>query len=176
MASRSIDDLDPSFRLKAKRFEIICADAGVDLLIYCTLRSFDEQAILYRQSRTLARIKEKARELSDVHGRSDLAKILLDVGPQSGPHVTNAAPGQSLHNYGLALDGTLLVGGKPLWHDTEGGGAAESEHDERMWQIYGELADMAGMEWAGHWIGFREYPHCQQSGARWQDLITRRAA
>ena len=115
MSSRSLDTLDPGTRHKAERFLSLADDATLDVLIYCTLRTTEEQAILYRQSRPLSKIKIKAHELSDTYGRSDLAKILLDVGPQHGAHVTNAGPGQSLHNYGYAFDGVPLRHGKPVW-------------------------------------------------------------
>jgi len=32
------------------------------------------------------------------------ARVLKEVGPQTGPHITNARPGESYHQYGLALD------------------------------------------------------------------------
>jgi len=162
--SRRIEDLDSGTRAKAERFLVLTEEAGLDVLIYCTLRTFTDQAILYRQSRTLSVIKKMAHELSDTYGRSDLANILLEAGPQSGPHVTNAAPGQSLHNYGKAFDGVPLRGGKPVWGTSD-------KDDIRLWTVYGELAEMAALEWAGRWISFKEFPHCQQSGARWRDLI-----
>ena len=166
MSSRSLDTLDPGTRQKAERFLSMADDAALDVLIYCTLRTKSEQAILYRQSRPLSTIKMKAQELSDTYGRSDLAKILMDVGPQHGAHVTNAAPGQSLHNYGYAFDGVPLRHGKPVW-------GTRSKDDLSLWGVYGDLADASGLEWAGHWKNFREFPHCQQSGIRWQELIRR---
>ncbi len=166
MASRSIADLETTTRAKAEKF-ISLADAvpKFDYLIYCTLRTNEEQAILYRQSRPLSEIKAKAKELSDTWGRADLAKILMDAGPQYGPHVTNAAPGQSLHNYGMAFDAVPMRNGKPVW------GTSDAD-DKRLWTIYGELAEMAGLEWAGNWSTFREFPHCQQT-ADWRELIGR---
>lgn len=158
MASRDIEDLQYSVKVKAKEFQFLCEQAGLEVLIYCTTRSFEEQSILYRQSRTLTEIKAKARELADVYGRSDLAKILMGVGPQNGPHVTNAGPGQSLHNYGFAFDGVPMTHGKPMW-----------DKESPLWQVYGELANRAGLEWAGDWKGFVEFPHCQEG--RWQDMI-----
>ena len=158
MASRNIDDLQYNVRIKARNFLTLCEEAGLEVLIYCTARGMEEQSILYRQSRTLSEIKAKAKELSDVYGRSDLAKILMSVGPQSGPHVTNAGPGQSLHNYGLAFDGVPMIHGKPIW-----------DVKSPLWQVYGDIAERAGLSWSGNWKGFKEYPHCQDG--RWQDLI-----
>jgi peptidoglycan L-alanyl-D-glutamate endopeptidase CwlK len=164
MASRKLEDLEATTRTKAERFVMMCDESGLDVLIYCTHRPMLEQAMLYRQSRTLKKIKSKARDLSDVYGRSDLAKILMNAGPQSGPHVTNAAPGQSLHGYRMAFDGVPVRNGKPVW------GTSDPD-DMKLWQKYGELAQMAGLEWAGHWMTFKEFPHCQQKNTKWQELI-----
>lgn len=59
MASRALDDLTPEARDKAKKVQEVCAQAGVDLLIYCTLRPLEEQARLFRQSRSWAEITQK---------------------------------------------------------------------------------------------------------------------
>ena len=164
MASRSLADLDATTRLRAERFEVLTREAGLDVLIYCTLRSFEEQAILYRQSRPLSQIKKKSQELAVTYGRDDLARILMDAGPQSGPHVTNAAPGESLHGYGKALDGVPMRAGKPVW-------GTKAREDLILWKMYGELGQAAGLEWAGKWIGFKEYPHLQAPDSSWRLLI-----
>ena len=53
-----------------------------------------------------------------------------------------------------------MVGGKPVWDDSD-----------PLWQIYGEIAQAAGLDWAGEWLGFKEYPHCQLPSANWRKLI-----
>lgn len=173
MSSRNIDDLSYPIRKTCKDFVALGKEQGLDIMVYCTARDITEQAMLYRQGRSLAKIKSKAKQLSDVYGRSDLAKLLLDVGPQQGRRVTNAGPGQSMHNYGEAFDAVPMIGGKPLWSDTEGGGAVEDAHDEAIWQKYGELARYCGLQWAGDWTGFKEYPHCQSEDVTWKDLISK---
>lgn len=165
MASRRLDDLMPEVRERAEDFLGLAADAGLDVLIYCTHRSLAEQARIYRQGRPAWRIREKAAELRDELGRPDLADILMGVGPQYERTIrTNAAPGQSLHNYRLAFDGVPLVNGKPVWGTTD-------PDDAALWQRYGELAARAGLEWAGNWRSFTEFPHCQLPGADWRELI-----
>ena len=160
MASRLLSDLQPAMKDKTLAFLEEAKSAGLDVLIYCTFRSLEEQAILYRQSRSLSEIKAKAKQLTTTFNRLDIMDILLGVGPQHGPHVTNAAPGQSLHNYGYAFDGVPMVGGKPMWN---------SSHPS--WQTYGQCARSVGLEWAGDWTSFREYPHCQLPGMDWRVLI-----
>jgi peptidoglycan L-alanyl-D-glutamate endopeptidase CwlK len=146
-----------------------CARMDLNLLIYCTRRSDEEQARLFRRGREILEIRAKAIELEQKFGRADLAAILLGVGPQEGQQiVTCAGPGQSLHNYGLALDAVPLRDGKPVW------GAVTAE-DIKLWNLYGEIAEKVGWEWAGRWKRFREFPHIQKTGASWQELIRRAA-
>jgi peptidoglycan L-alanyl-D-glutamate endopeptidase CwlK len=93
VASRSVDDLAPPVRNACLE---LCAQAkarGIDLLVYCTLRTLAEQAALYASGRT-----------------------------KPGRILTNAEPGRSLHNPdGLgkawAFDCVPLVEGKIVWDD-----------------------------------------------------------
>lgn len=86
MSSRSLADLRPTFRGRATVWLDRCIHSGLDILITCTYRSPSEQADLYAQGRT-----------------------------KPGKIVTNAQPGESAHNYGLALDFVPLINGKPDW-------------------------------------------------------------
>jgi peptidoglycan L-alanyl-D-glutamate endopeptidase CwlK len=91
MSSRSLDDLSPDVKAAALRHIKLCADNGEDLMIYCTLRSNEEQDKLYAIGRTV-----------------------------SGKIVTNARAGQSKHNpdaLGKAhgYDCVPLRQGKPVW-------------------------------------------------------------
>jgi peptidoglycan LD-endopeptidase CwlK len=120
MSSRSLDDLHPLFKQKALSFVEAAEAAGLDVLIYCTLRTRQEQDELY------------------THGRT-----------KPGAIVTNAKGGQSAHNFGLAFDGVPLIQGRPAWDDHE------------HWNTYGRIAASVGLEWAGTWVKFREFPHVQ---------------
>ena len=120
MASRSIDDLVPEMGEKTRHVVELCAERGVDLLVYCTLRTLQEQAILFRKTRTRWAIEQKMMKLQE-RGFPFLAEVLEGVGPQDGPlgrHVTNAGPGESWHNYARAFDAVPLVDGKAGW-DTD---------------------------------------------------------
>lgn len=70
----------------AQEFLRICSVHGIDVLIYCTKRSLEEQALLYRQGRTTP-----------------------------GKIVTFAKPGESAHNFGMAFDCVPMLQGKPQW-------------------------------------------------------------
>lgn len=165
MASRSLEALEPAFQEKAQELVARARKAGLDLLVYCTYRSPGEQARLYRQSRPTREIRAMAERLEHEFERPDLASKLMRVGPQYGPHVTNAAPGQSAHQYGLALDAVPMRGGKPVW-------GTDDEADLVLWRRYGSIArDELGLEWAGDWQ-FREFPHVQDApGVDWRELI-----
>lgn len=91
MSSRNLDDLNQYVRDAAVKHKALCHERGVDLLIYCTLRSNDEQNSLYAQ------------------GRSEGGKIK-----------TNARAGESAHNpdkngKAAAYDCCPMVHGKPIW-------------------------------------------------------------
>ena len=132
--SRNLDDLHPKVRPLVDAFLASAARHGVDLLVTCTWRSPEEQAQLYAQ------------------GRSKPGKI-----------VTNAKPGQSMHNNvsaaghpaSLAIDVVPLLHGKPVWTATD-----------PIWAQVGELGEAAGLEWAGTWRRFRELPHFQHPQAQ----------
>jgi peptidoglycan L-alanyl-D-glutamate endopeptidase CwlK len=72
---------------------------------------------------------------------------------EPGNIVTNAKGGQSFHNYRCAVDVVPIVNGKPCW---------DSNHP--IWQKVGNYGKLAGLEWAGDWIRFKEYPHFQYTG------------
>jgi peptidoglycan L-alanyl-D-glutamate endopeptidase CwlK len=167
MASRRLEDLVPEVQKMAKEHILRCADAGFELLIYCTLRDAHEQARLYRQSRTKEQVQKKMDQLT-AKGFPVLARILKDVGPQkSAPKVTNAGPGESFHQFNRAYDCVPVLQGKPIW-GTAGEGAA-------IWDKVGKLGKKCGLEWAGDWTTFREFPHFQLTdGKDVEDLMKER--
>jgi peptidoglycan L-alanyl-D-glutamate endopeptidase CwlK len=113
----------PVYRM-AERFLIDCHDAGLDIIVTCTLRTEEEQAALYSQGRT-----------------------------EPGQIVTQAKPGQSMHQYGLALDVVPLRDGKCVW-----------DKEDLLWQMVGNIGKGAGLDWAGDWVDFQEFPHFQYTG------------
>ena len=120
--SRNLDDLRPEVRPMVDAFLAACTAAGFDLIVTATSRTLAEQAALYAQGRTTP-----------------------------GPRVTNAPPGTSAHNYGLAIDIVPTVNGKPDWNG----------HDA-VWQQIGNLGQAAGLEWFGApGSPYVEMPHFQ---------------
>jgi peptidoglycan L-alanyl-D-glutamate endopeptidase CwlK len=164
MASRRLEDLIPEARQMAQDHILQCADAGIELLIYCTLRDTHEQARLYRQSRTKEQVQAKIDQYK-AKGFPALGQILKDVGPQKlGPKVTGAGPGESFHQYSRAYDCVPVLNGKPVWSSSGEGG--------KLWDKVGQLGKKIGLEWAGDWTSFREFPHFQLTGGlTLQDLM-----
>ena len=79
-----------------------------------------------------------------------------------GRIVTNARPGRSTHNNtlngkpaALAVDVVPLRDGKPVWSASD-----------PVWKRVGEIGEKVGLEWAGRWTTFREYPHFQHPQAK----------
>ena len=79
-----------------------------------------------------------------------------------GRIVTNARPGRSTHNNtlngkpaALAADVVPLRDGKPVWSASD-----------PVWKRVGEIGEKVGLEWAGRWTTFREYPHFQHPQAK----------
>lgn len=134
MASRSLSDLHPKAREKALQWIDACKAKDIDVLVYCTYRSAAEQDDLYRIGREI-----------------------------QGKRVTNAKGGQSMHQYRVAWDAVPLIGGKPVWSNSE------------LYLRMGEAAEALGIEWAGRWKSFRETAHFQYTeGLKLADFIAGR--
>jgi peptidoglycan L-alanyl-D-glutamate endopeptidase CwlK len=75
-----------------------------------------------------------------------------------GNKVTNAKAGESLHNNcdangipaARAFDIVIMKNGKPDWN-------VSNPH----WKLAGKIGQRVGLEWAGNWVSFKEYPHFQ---------------
>ncbi len=103
------------------------------------LRTIDEQNALYAQGRTAA-----------------------------GKKVTNAKGGQSLHNYGLAIDFCLLIDNKEISWDLKKDWDGDKIAD---WMEVVKVFKNAGWEWGGNWK-FTDNPHFQKTfGYTWQQLL-----
>lgn len=70
-----------------------------------------------------------------------------------GSVVTNARGGQSVHNYGLALD----------MYITNKEGTTASWPSDTLRQV-AQIAKSIGFEWGGDWTSFKDYPHIQMTG------------
>jgi peptidoglycan L-alanyl-D-glutamate endopeptidase CwlK len=84
------------------------------------------------------------------------AELYAQGRTKPGKIVTNAKPGESWHNFACAGDVMPLRHGKPVW-GTKG-------DDLEVWQTIGKVGLRCGLEWAGNWKTFKEYPHFQYTG------------
>lgn len=124
-----LDGLHPELRAKAEALIKICAAAHLPIVITQGMRTMEQQAALYAQGRT-----------------------------KPGPIVTNAKPGRSYHNYGLAFDFAVVKDGKPSWDDK----VNVNENDTPDYVEVGEIGEQLGLEWGGRWK-FRDLPHFQMT-------------
>lgn len=72
----------------------------------------------------------------------------------SASGVTSVGAWSSCHNYGLALDAAVYVGGKPSWDLSD-------PHVIAGYQRFGELAEILGLNWGGRWTSLKDYPHVE---------------
>ena len=116
--------LEPVIQSKARALLDAARAQGIELTVTQGLRTMDEQAALYAQGRTAP-----------------------------GPVVTNAKPGSSWHNFGLAFDVAVVVNGQPTW-----------PNDTALWSKIGELGKAQGLVWGGDFQSFKDMPHFQYTG------------
>lgn len=81
------------------------------------------------------------------------AKLYAQGRTEPGKIVTYANAGQSYHNYKVAFDIVPIRNGKCLWGTTG--------KDLETWQAIGAIGKACGLEWAGDWKRFKEFPHFQ---------------
>lgn len=117
MTALTVDNLHPEFKARAEAWLTKCTEAGLFILLTCTLRTFDEQERLYAIGRTV------------------VGKNPIPVIRPMGRIVTNARGGQSAHQYGMALDFVPMDCGKPDW---TGSG--------KLWDTAIELAQQQNMQ------------------------------
>lgn len=113
--SRDLDLLDTGFASKVKGVLAVCNKKGHPMRPFFTLRDVWTQARLWRQSRPTHEIQKAIQKLKQ-EGAPFLAYVLDAVGPQHGRWATNALPGQSWHQWGLAVDCYALgLNGRAAW-------------------------------------------------------------
>jgi peptidoglycan L-alanyl-D-glutamate endopeptidase CwlK len=133
ITQKRIDKLHPIVRDEVKKIIAEC-DAALTgkakIRITQGLRTFDEQTQLYTIGRTKA-----------------------------GKKVTNAKAGQSIHNYGLAVDMCLIIDGKTASWDT-----AKDWDDDKIadWYECVKIFAKHGWQWGGNWKTFKDLPHFEK--------------
>ena len=118
------DSIYPPFRERCFELAAKCREQGADYYSISGFRSFAEQAALFAQGRTAP-----------------------------GQIVTRAKPGQSAHNYGIAVDWCRDAdmkrdGLQPDWRLPD-------------YELLAKTAESMGLEAAYFWKTFKEGPHVQ---------------
>lgn len=128
-----IGKLHPTVRTEISKIIEECNNAltsNAKVRITQGLRTFKEQNDLYSLGRTKA-----------------------------GRKVTNAKGGQSIHNYGLAVDICLLIDGKTVSWDT----VKDWDNDKVAdWYECVKIFAKYGWDWGGNWKTFKDLPHFEK--------------
>jgi peptidoglycan LD-endopeptidase CwlK len=146
VTKQRIDVLHPSVRKEVEQIIAECDKAltgRAKVRISQGLRTFAEQDALYAIGRSL-----------------------------KGRKVTNAKAGQSIHNYGLAVDIVLIIDGKDASWDTVKDWDSDRVAD---WMEIVKIFKAHGWNWGGDWKTFKDLPHFEKlnkSGKQynWRDL------
>lgn len=127
-----ISKLHPKIRQRAIDFVNDLKNQNISYRLYSGLRTFDEQAKLYGKGRTEA-------ELISVNVDKKYAQ-------PNEKRVTNARPGTSFHNYGLAFDGVEIRDGQAQWNSSNE-------------QTIVSTGKKYGFFWGGDFKSFIDKPH-----------------
>ncbi|PZU91636.1 MAG: peptidoglycan L-alanyl-D-glutamate endopeptidase [Chryseobacterium sp.] len=151
ITQQRIQKLHPKVREEVTQIIEECDKAltgNAKIRITQALRTFEEQDQLYAIGRT-----------------------------KSGKKVTNAKGGQSIHNYGLAVDVCLMIDGKTASWDT----AKDWDNDKVVdWYECVKIFAKYGWDWGGNWKTFKDLPHFEKKSIKtkaseiktsWRNLI-----
>lgn len=77
------------------------------------------------------------------------------------PRVTKARGGQSVHNYGFAVDICLIIDGKTASWDIK-----KDWDNDRVadWDECVKVFAKYGWSWGGNWLTFKDFPHFEKIG------------
>lgn len=127
-SDRAIGTLHPLLQQMARRLVLVSYQNGHEIVVTSGLRTLEEQAALYAKGRT-----------------------------EPGNIVTNAKPGYSYHNYGLAFDVALVIDGK-VNYDAK----VDVDHDTMSdYEEVGFYGEEIGLEWGGRFKTIVDLPHFQ---------------
>lgn len=148
------DKLVDGFQQLVIQLIVNCKKRGIDMQPYFTLRDPYTQAKLWRQSRTSFEVQKKIDELKSKNAHF-LAHCIESVGKQYGPHVTNAIPGLSWHQWGEAVDSVWIVNKKAEWS------TQKTINGLNGYMVYADEAKKLGLEAGFYWPKFKDSPHVQ---------------
>lgn len=142
-ASRAWDQAYSAIREEVGRFDGR-TEATLQTILPAAQRVMRELLALLRYARF------DARAISGTRTYAEQAELFA-IGRRGDGRgtVTNARPGQSLHNFGIAIDVGIFEGGKYLG-------------DSPLYAKAGAIGrEIPGLEWGGDWHSFKDLPHYQ---------------
>lgn len=128
-SEQNILSLHPKAQPYARALAEKAAQGGIQIQIVSGTRTYDEQAKIYAQGRTAP-----------------------------GEIVTKAGPGHSNHNFGVAFDVGIFVGGEYI-DDLEDKGKYDRALLDRKYAAVGALGKSIGLDWGGDWTSIHDEPH-----------------
>jgi peptidoglycan LD-endopeptidase CwlK len=113
-------------------------------------------------SRAKLRITQSLRTIAEQDALYEIGRTKL------GKKVTNAKGGQSVHNYGFAIDICLIIDGKTASWDT----VKDWDNDKVAdWYECVKIFAKHGWEWGGNWKKLKDLSHFDKRGLNnWREL------
>jgi peptidoglycan L-alanyl-D-glutamate endopeptidase CwlK len=134
-SEHNLRSLTPEAQKKFRTWLRRVRQASIPAVVICGTRTFAEQAEIYAQGRT-----------------------------KPGKIVTQAKPGDSMHNYGMAIDFVVFDG------VDEKGGVGQPRWESPLMTKAGQIALDMGLDWGGAWASFKDMPHIQLPRLNLADL------
>lgn len=140
----NIATLTPATQVKARAFlqaiqESNRLEPGWAVKIISALRSYAEQEVLYEQGRTTP-----------------------------GHIVTDAPPGYSNHNFGIAFDLGIFNAQGQYIDDLADSGKMTQKEISSYYRLFPAIARPMGLEWGGDWVSLDDEPHYEMNP--WPDM------
>jgi len=154
MPSRKIEDLHDSMRKPLADAMAELKSIGIEILITCTARTYEEQVALYAQGREKIEVTNNLRlkaGLPRITATENKSKVAWTL---ESKHITGN--GRKLSD---AFDFCILNKGKATW-DIKVDVNGDSVRDYIQ---AGVIFEKHGFVWGGRWKT-PDYPHCQRKG------------
>jgi peptidoglycan L-alanyl-D-glutamate endopeptidase CwlK len=129
----------------------------------------DEAISLFADAECALKGRAKPRVTFSLRTMKEQLAIYNQGRSTPGPIVTNAKPGASYHNWGLAIDFCLILDGTEVSWNTLKDYDGDKVSD---WMEVVNIFKAKGWEWGGDWRSLKDYPHLQKNfGHHWSELL-----
>jgi peptidoglycan L-alanyl-D-glutamate endopeptidase CwlK len=128
----------------------------------------DEITTIINECNTVLTGKAKIRITQGLRSVEEQNELYAQGRTKAGKKVTNAKGGQSIHNYGLAVDICLIIDNKTASWDT----TKDWDNDQVAdWYECVKIFAKYGWEWGGNWKNFKDLPYFEKRGYNnWKTL------